>query len=136
MKDLHGELAIYAASKFAKMLAPRLAELEASVVEQRRDASFTVTCQFQPRKGRGEADGAPYRLVMKPRVRTPEESVEIDLLEVAGQLGLYDGNEELLAIQKTLKESGTENPNGSGEPTEESPAGLEPAGGVDDRALQ
>ena len=110
-KDFHAELALHMASRYAKMLMPRLAEIVASVIDQERDASLTVTAQFSPSKTKG---GPEYKVTMKPRVRTPEEAVEINLLEVNGQLALYDQNPELAALRGAAEEGGDPGANGGG----------------------
>jgi hypothetical protein len=103
-KNFHEELALHMATKYAKMLMPRLLEIVASVCSQGRDASYTVTAQFTPKKGKHKDATSPYTVLMKPRVRTPEDVVVIDLLEVDGQLALYESNEELAKIRAATQE--------------------------------
>jgi hypothetical protein len=97
--EYHHRLAVHLGGKFARLIEGRLEEIGTAVAGEQRQASFSVTAEFKPRRNSDNPDGDLYRLSMKPRLRTPDEAIVIDLKMVDGQLSLYEKDERTDAVK-------------------------------------
>jgi hypothetical protein len=113
--EFHQKLAIHLGGQFAKLIGPRLSEIVAAVEGQERQASFSVTAEFKPIGKAKNPEGDLYKIMLKPRLRTPDEAIEINLQMVDGQLSLYERDPATEAVRADLS-SPDPSGNGSEEP--------------------
>ncbi len=59
----------------------------------------SVTAEFRPIAKAANPDGDLFKIVLKPRLRTPDEPVEINLQLVDGQLSLYEQDAHTEAVR-------------------------------------
>jgi len=112
ISDFHMKLAVHLGGKFAKLIGPRLDEIGMAVSGQQRQASFSVTAEFKPVGKADNPDNDLYRISLKPRLRTPDEAIQIDLQMVDGQLSLYERDTATAAVENEL--AGDANAKGNG----------------------
>ncbi len=111
LSEHHKRLALHLGGQFAKLIGRRLAEITTAVEGEQRTASFTVTADFKPNKTAEDA----YTISLKPRFRTPDMAIEIDLRMVDGQLSLYDRDDVTEAVRDEVANSG----NGADRPADD-----------------
>ncbi|MEE9471216.1 MAG: hypothetical protein V3W32_05800 [Gemmatimonadota bacterium] len=121
----HQKLAIHLGGHFARLIGPRLAEIVAAVEGQQRQASFSVTAEIKPIGKAANPDGDLYKISLKPRLRTPDEAVEINLQMVDGQLSLYVKDETTEAVRKAASPGASGNGAGDPDPAEPGDSGAD-----------
>jgi len=104
--DFHKRLAVHLGGTFARLIENRLQEIGVAVSGEQRQASFSVTAEFKPVGKSANPDGDLYKISMKPRLRTPDEAIEINLQMVDGQLSLYDKDAHTEAVSDELAKQG------------------------------
>jgi len=111
--DFQKKLVLFLGGQVAKILRPRLAEIIAAVEGEQRQASFSITMEFKPEGKANNPDGDRYKVVLKPRLRTPDPAIEIDLKVVDGQLSLYEAPDPLPIIEDEPDGAGDDAPQGN-----------------------
>jgi len=104
--DFQRALVLHLGGQVAKILGPRLPEIIAAVEGEQRQASFSITMEFKPEGKADNPDGDRFKVILKPRLRTPDTAIKIDLQMVEGQLSLYEPPVELPSDEGGSRDDG------------------------------